>query len=228
MNQAIADLSGNTFFELRLRQAILSAQRDVKQVGLLLIDIDGANNFPVHDFELAEEFFEKIWICLRAELRDSDTIVRMDRGKMAVLLTSVAGPEDVIFVARKVLSKLEERLIEGVKFDIWPRIGIALFPEHSSNADNLVHRADVALTAAKRTKNKYVLYAHELNNATRAILRMSELRRAIVADQLFLLYQPKIDLTNGQIAGLEVLTRWQHPDLGVIPPDEFIPVAERT
>jgi diguanylate cyclase len=229
MNQAIADLSGNTLFELRLRQAILAAQHDVKQVGLLLIDIDATDNFPIQDSELAKEFSEKIWIRLRTVLRDSDTIVRMDDGELAVLLPSVAGPEDVIFVARKVLSKLEEPLLlEGLKFDVRPRIGIALFPEHSSNADNLVHRADIALAEAKRTRNKYVLYAHEQNNAPRAVLRMSELRQAIVADQLFLLYQPKIDLKNGLIAGLEVLTRWQHPDLGLIPPDEFIPVAERT
>jgi diguanylate cyclase len=229
MNQAITDLSGNTLFELRLRQALLAAQHDIKQVGLLLIDIDGTNNFPIEDSELSKEFSENIWIRLRTVLRDSDTVVRMDGGELAVLLPSVAGPDDVIFVARKVLSKLEEPLLlEGLKLDVRPRIGIALFPEHSSSADNLVHRADIALSTAKKTRNKYVLYAQEQNNTPRAVLRMSELRRAIVADQLFLLYQPKINLKTGSIAGLEVLTRWQHPELGLIPPDEFIPVAERT
>jgi diguanylate cyclase (GGDEF)-like protein len=229
MNQAIANLSGNTLFEIRLRQAILAAQHDVKQVGLLLIDIDGTDNLFIQDSELSKEFSERIWIRLRTVLRDSDTIVRMDGGELAVLLPSVAGPEDVIFVAQKVLNKLEEPLLlERVQFDVRPRIGIALFPEHSSNADNLVHRADIALTTAKKTRNKYVLYTQEQNNAPRTILRMSELRQAIVADQLFLLYQPKISLKNGLIAGLEVLTRWQHPELGLIPPDEFIPVAERT
>src|SRR5262245_32875512 len=156
MNQVIADLSGNAFFELRLRQAILAAQHDVKQVGLLLVDINGTDNFPLQDSELSKELFEKIWIRLRTVLRDSDTIVRMEGGELAVLLPSVAGPEDVIFVARKVLSKLEEPLlINRLKFDIRPRIGMALFPEHSSNAEILVYRADIALTAAKRTKSKY-------------------------------------------------------------------------
>jgi predicted signal transduction protein with EAL and GGDEF domain len=153
----------------------------------------------------------------------------MDGGELAVLLPSVAGPEDVIFVAGKVLDKLEEPLLlEGLRFEVRPRIGIALFPEHSNNADNLVDRADIALSTAKKTRQKFVLYAQEQNNTPRAVLRMSELRQAIVADQLFLLYQPKINLKNGSIAGLEVLTRWQHPELGLIPPDEFIPVAERT
>ena len=229
MNQAIADLPGNTIFELRLRQAILAAQHDVKQVGLLLIDIEAINHFRVQDSDLRRELSEKISIRLRAVLRDSDTIVRMDGGELAVLLHSLAGPEDVVFVAQKVLSKLEEPLqVDGLQFQVRPRIGIAVFPEHSSNADNLVHRADIALATAKRTRNKYVLYTQEQINGPRSPLRMSELRRAIVADQLFLLYQPKIDLKNGTIAGLEVLTRWQHPKFGLIPPDEFIPVAERT
>ena len=229
MNQAVTDLSGNTLFELRVRQAILAAQHGVKQVGLLLIDVGGFNDSVIQDSDLTKEFAEKIWIRLRAVLRDSDTIVRMDGGELAVLLPSVTGPEDVIFVARKVLNKLEEPLLFGdIKIDVRPRIGIALFPEHSTNANNLVQRADNALMTAKKTRNKYVLYAQEHTNRSRAPLRMSELRQAIVADQLFLLYQPKINLKNGLIAGLEVLTRWQHPELGLIPPDEFIPVAERT
>jgi predicted signal transduction protein with EAL and GGDEF domain len=222
-------LSGNTLFELRVRQTILAAQHGIKQVGLLLIDIDGVDIFVGRNSQLAQEFYEKTWIGLRTVLRDSDTIVRMDSGELAVLLPSVTGPEDVILVARKILCKLEEPLLlEGLAIDVRPRIGIALFPEHSTNADNLVHRADVALDTAKRTRNKYALYTQEQCNIARAPLRMSELRQAIVADQLFLLYQPKINLKNGLIAGLEVLTRWQHPELGLIPPDEFIPIAERT
>lgn len=229
MNQAIADLPASTLFELRLRQAILAAQHDVKQVGLLLIDNDATDDFPVQVSDLAKDFSEKIWLRLRAVLRDSDTIVRMDGGELAVLLPSLAGPEDVVLVARKILNKLEEPLLmKGLKFEFRPRIGIALFPEHNSNADNLVHRADIALASAKRTGSKYVIYTQEENNTARSVLGMTDLRQAIVADQLFLLYQPKIDLKTGLVAGLEVLTRWQHPELGVISPDEFIPVAERT
>jgi diguanylate cyclase len=229
MNPTLADLSGNTLFELRLRQAILAAQHGIKQVGLLLIDIDILDNFPAEDFLLVNDFSDKIWTRLRAVLRDSDTVVRMDGGELAVLLSSIAGPEDVLLVARKILNKLEEPLIlEGLKFEMQPRIGIALFPEDSTNAETLVQRANMALTTAKMTRRKYALYSREQSNTTRAPLRMSELRHAIIADQLFLLYQPKICLQNGRITGFEVLTRWQHPELGLIAPDEFIPVAERT
>src|SRR5215467_6843429 len=82
MNKAIADLSGHTLFELRLRQAILAAQHDVKQVGLLLIDIEGTDSLFIQDCELLKEFSERIWIRLRTVLRDSDTIVRMDGGEL--------------------------------------------------------------------------------------------------------------------------------------------------
>lgn len=229
MNQAVADLSGNTLVELRVRQAILAAQHSIKQVGLLLIAIDSSDESHIQNPELAKHFAEQIWTRLRTVLRDSDTIARMDTGELAVLLPSVGGAEDVIFVATKVLNKLEEPLlIQGLSFDVRPRIGIALFPEHSTNADTLVRRADIALTTAKRKASKYVLYSQEQSSLSRTPLRMSELRQAIVADQLFLLYQPKIDLKNGRIAGVEVLTRWQHPELGLISPEEFIPVAERT
>jgi len=228
MNLAIADLSANTVFEVRLRQAILAAQHCVKQVGLLLIETENIANFPTYNSALVQELAQTIWGRARTVLRDSDTIARMDDGRLAVLLPSVAGPEDVSFVAGKLLTKLEEPIqLEGSTFNVHPRIGIALFPEHSTSADKLVHTADIALTNAKRTNKRYVLYAQD-QNVSRTLLRMSELRQAIVADQLFLLYQPKINLKTGSVAGLEVLTRWQHPDLGLISPDEFIPVAERT
>jgi predicted signal transduction protein with EAL and GGDEF domain len=229
VTHSVTDLSGNTLVELRARQAILAAQHGIKQVGLLLIAIDNSEETHIRHPELAKHFSEQISIRLRTVLRDSDTIVRMDTGELAVLLPSVGGAEDVIFVASKVLIKLEEPLLmQGLSFDVQPRIGIALFPEHSTNADTLVRRADIALTTAKRKRSKYVLYSQEQNSVSRTPLRMSELRQAIVTDQLFLLYQPKINLKNSRIAGLEVLTRWQHPELGLISPDEFIPVAERT
>jgi predicted signal transduction protein with EAL and GGDEF domain len=228
MSPAIADLSGNTIFDVRVRQAILAAQHCVKQVALLLIDTANIADLQVYNSALVEEYGETIWRRARTVLRDSDTIARMDNGRLAVLLPSVVGPEGVIFVAGKLLTKLQEPiLLHGSKFNLHPTIGIALYPEHSSNADKLMHKADIALTTAKRTKKGYVVYAQD-QNVSRTLLPMSELRQAIVADQLFLLYQPKINLRTSSIAGLEVLTRWQHPDLGLIPPDEFIPVAERT
>src|SRR5207249_10545722 len=96
-----------------------------------------------------------------------------------------------------------------------------------TNANILMQRADLALTVAKQKRHPYVLYSSEQTRGSRAPLRMRELRQAIVADQLFLLYQPKVNLKDGSVTGVEVLTRWQHPDLALISPDALIPVRHR-
>ena len=229
MNENITDLSGNAIFQLRVRQALLAAQHSVKQVGLLLIAFDTAEEFPKGINSPVPEFLEMMLTRLRSVLRDSDTVVAMESGQAAVLLQSIAGPEDVLVVTNKILQNLEKPLnVNGARINIRPRIGIALFPEHSTNANNLMQRAALALTSAKQTSNRYLLYSEDHAQGQRSPLRMSELRQAIVADQIFLLYQPKVSLNTGSISGVEVLARWQHPNLGLISPDEFIPVAERT
>jgi EAL domain-containing protein (putative c-di-GMP-specific phosphodiesterase class I)/GGDEF domain-containing protein len=229
ISQNLADLSENTLFQVRVRQAIMMAQREVRQVGLLMISFDLRENIGLDDGPLLTQFLEKSRLRLGSALRDSDAVYRITRGETAVLLPSLARSEDAVLVAKKILSKLEQPvLLEGLRIDVCPRIGIALFPEHSSNASALMRCAVVALNTARRTKQTYVLYSSDQSSCERPPLRFSELRRAIVLDQLFLHYQPKIDLKTGAVAGLEVLTRWHHPEHGLILPDEFIPIAERT
>src|SRR4029077_19350572 len=178
---------------------------------------------------LFEQFLEKSQLRLASALRGSDAICRSTGGQTAVLLPSLGGSDNAILVAKKILNKLEQPLLlEGLRIDVCPRIGIALFPEHSTSPSALMRCSDVALTTARRTKQSYVLYSPDQSSHERPLLRFRELRRAIVQDQLFLNYQPKVDLKTGTIAGLEALTRWQHPEHGLISPDEFIPVAERT
>lgn len=228
MTQNISDLSADAVFQLRLQQAILVAQHTVKQVGLLLVGFDCPDH-STSDLMRMPNFSDSVWSRLRNTLRDSDTVVRRETGEMAVLLPSVNGPDDVIVVAKKLLGSLQERIsIDGLKTDIRPRVGISLFPEHASNAVTLMERAENALDLGRRNKSSYSLYSHVGGTARRSTLSMGQLRQAIVADQLFLLYQPKISFKEKYVSGLEVLTRWQQPDLGLISPDEFIPVAERT
>ncbi len=224
----LSNTPGDALFELRLRQAVLATQHTTKQVALLLIGFDGTSRFLKKAVDIVD-FAETMWTRTRSSLRDSDTVIKMPEGEIAVLLPSVNGPEDVALVAKKILNKLREPLrLNGQKMDLRPHIGIALFPEHSSDASSLMERADIALSAARKQSKGLVVYSHEEDQPHRIPLRMSQLRQAIVADQLFLLYQPKVNLRDGHISSLEVLTRWQHPDLGLISPDEFIPVAERT
>ena len=229
MSENTTDLSENSLFQVRVRQAVLAAQRSIRHVALLMIAFDPREDIGLNGNSLITQFLEKAWLRLGSALRDSDAVCRITGAETAVLLPSLGGVEDALLVARKILNKLEPPVLtEGLRIDVRPRVGIALFPEHSTNAAALMQCAAIALTNARRTKQSHVLYSSEHSSCQRPLLRLSELRRAIVQDQLLLHYQPKIDLQNEAIAGLEVLTRWQHPDHGLISPDEFIPVAERT
>jgi EAL domain-containing protein (putative c-di-GMP-specific phosphodiesterase class I) len=154
--------------------------------------------------------------------------VHVDGNRWAVLLLSIASPDDAVLVALKIVDELTcPSGMDAINLHIRPRIGIALLPEHTANADTWIAQADSALETATRADKSYFVYRQDAT-VERFPLRMGELRQAIVADQLFLLYQPKINLQDGSISGLEVLCRWQHPEFGIISPTKFIPVAERT
>ncbi len=224
MSQANADLSNITL----VRQAILAAQRSIKQAALLFIGFEHVPDAVSNGGQLSMPVMDEMVIRLRAFLRDSDIVVQVDNGHLAVLLLSITGPDDAVFVALKITKTITEPLeIDGIKLDIRPRIGIALLPDHTANVDTWIAHAHSALKVAKQTRQTYSVYCQEAISE-HAPLRMGDLRQAIVADQLFLLYQPKIQLQEGMISGLEVLSRWQHPEFGIISPTEFIPVAERT
>jgi len=221
----IETLTGDALFQLPVANAILAAQYSARQVGLLLIDFDHAEGLG----NVSNHFSEEIWTRLRNTLRDTDIIIRMNGGEIGVLLPSVNGTEDAILVAGKIHTSLAEPFqSENIRLNVQAHIGIALYPEHGNNADTLIQQARVALGDAMRIKKNYVLFSHDAKLRRHSPLRMSRLRQAIIGDELFLLYQPKVVMRDGSVSGVEVLCRWQHPDLGVVLPDDFIPVAERT
>jgi len=221
----IKNLTGDSLFQLPVANAILAAQYGTRQVALLLLDFDQAEGLG----NITHHFSEQIWTRLRNTLRDTDTVVRLDHGEFGILLPSVNGTEDAILVANKIHSGLAEPLqSENIRLTVKEHIGIALYPEHGSNAGMLIQQGRVALTDALRINKSYVLFSHDPKLRRHAPLRMSRLRQAIVGDELFLVYQPKVVMQDGSISGVEVLCRWQHPDLGAVLPDDFIPIAERT
>lgn len=225
MADDIKNLGGDSVFQLPVANAIHAAQYATRQVALLLIGLDHSEGLG----DIANQFSEEIWTRLRNTLRDTDTVVRLDGGEFGVLLPSVNGAEDAILVANKIHTSLAEPLqSENIRLTVKEHIGIALSPEHGSNAGTLIQQARDALADAMRIAKNYVLYSHDPKRRRHAPLRMSRLRQAIVGDELFLLYQPKIVMSDGSVSGVEALCRWRHPDLGVVLPDDFIPVAERT
>jgi EAL domain-containing protein (putative c-di-GMP-specific phosphodiesterase class I)/GGDEF domain-containing protein len=221
--------AGNSEFELRARQSILSAKHSIPQLAVLLFAFDTTKNglFPGDANFLA--FFNSVSMRLRGALRDSDTVSLLSSGHIGVLLQSIQGPHDLELVTNRLLTRLEEPVqIDHRTFALEPRIGASLFPEHGDSVRSLIEHAKNDLALATTTRKPFTIYASRPGGLISSRQWMTELRQAIVSDQLFLTFQPKVSLLQERVTGVEVLLRWQHPQHGVIVPDQFIPVAERT
>jgi len=167
---------------------------------------------------------------LRAAVRDSDTVARLGGDEFAVLLPNVAdaaAAESVATMLGKVIAA--PIVVEGLSLENEASIGITLFPDHGDDLVGLLQRADVAMYTAKSDAVAHSLYGSERDEySPERLALVGELRRAIEQDELVLHFQPKVDLVSGAVVGVEALVRWQHPERGLLPPGEFIPVAEHT
>lgn len=229
MAQSIADQSENAVFQFRLAQAITAAQRASRHVALLMISLEPAGDSGLEAGPFLPQCFDRAWLRIRNSHRDSDAVCQINGAQTALILPRIAGPDDAVLVAKKILDNIAEPVqLEALRMSVRGRVGIALFPSHATTAASLIECAENALTAAHRTNQPFAFYTAEPNSPQQLTIRLSELRQAIVRNQLFIQYQPKIDLKANAIAGVEALTRWGHPNHGLVAPDQFIPVAERT
>jgi len=163
-------------------------------------------------------------------LRDVDTIARLGGDEFAVLVPDIKNEVAALQVAERIQEALEVPFtVEGLALDVDASIGIALYPDHGVSLDDLVRRADVAMYMAKEAHTGYEMYAPERDQHSLGRLTLlGELRRAIDNGELVLHYQPKADLNTNRIVAAEALVRWEHPREGLLAPDKFIPLAERT
>lgn len=226
----LTELPNRSFFRNCLQQAILAKPLGTRSAAVLLIDLDRfreINDTLGHD--RGDILLQQIGRRLRAAVNESDTISRMGGDEFAVLLP-VVDEKEAILSAERIQKALEEPfLIEGIPIVIEASIGISLSPDHGENPDGLIQRADVAMYVAKEKKLGSTLYSTDIDrHSPRRLALLGELRKAIECNQLFLLFQPKIDLLTGRIKGVEALVRWQHPEYGIIPPDQFIAIAEHS
>lgn len=226
----LTDLPNRALLHDRLRRAVSAATQDRAGGALLLFDLDRfreINDTLGHD--RGDVLLRQIGPRIRDALRNADTVARLGGDEFAVLLPG-AGPEDAGAAAAKIHAALEPPfVIADLPIHVEASIGIVLFPRHGSSADNLIQCADIAMYAAKRSGDGSAVYAPEVDRYNpRRLSLMAELRDAVQNDRLFLLYQPKIRLRTGEVAGVEALVRWRHPQHGVIPPDDFIAPAEQT
>ncbi len=229
MKQTSTVAEGNEEFEVRVRQAIQSAMFSTSQVAVLLIKLYDAIH-PHESVSLTSVSIQNSFLLrITSGLRESDLVSLLGNGQIGVLLRPVQHPQDINLVINRLLTQqIEPAQTNDESIALVPRIGIAVFPDHSGTASDLLDRArnDLALAiAADKTHNPYV---PQFKGRIASRLWLKELRRAIVKDQLFLTFQPKVNLRRPQVTGFEALVRWQHPEYGLILPDQFIPFAERT
>jgi diguanylate cyclase (GGDEF)-like protein len=226
----LTDLPNRLFFQEQLKQALLIAKRESKPVSLLKIDIDRFREIGnAMGHQKGDLILQQFGPRVREALRESDLLARLEGGKFAVLLPS-ADVEGAVGVIRKILKVLEHPfIIEGLTLYVEASVGVANYPEHGNEANILLRRADIAMELAEQTDGKYFVYASDKDEYDpHRLVLMGELRNALDRDELFLHYQPKIDLKTSRISGVEALVRWKHPQRGILPPDQFIRLAEQT
>jgi diguanylate cyclase (GGDEF)-like protein/PAS domain S-box-containing protein len=214
----------------RLARAIGQAERHRKMVGLLFIDLDYFKHIndslghAVGDL-LLQNVAERLMLCVRG----TDTVCRQGGDEFVILLAEIEQPRDAAPIAEKLLSIFATpSVIGGHELHVTPSIGISIYPDDGKDVDSLMKNADTAMYFAKASgRNNYQFFTDEMN--TRAVHRLcveGNLRRALKQDEFELYYQPKIELASGAMIGCEALIRWKDPELGMIYPNQFVPIAE--
>jgi diguanylate cyclase (GGDEF)-like protein/PAS domain S-box-containing protein len=231
LHDVLTDLPNRVLLLDRLEQAILASQRLGTSLALLIMDLDRFKEVnDTFGHHIGDQLLMQVGPRLRKQIRVSDTIARLGGDEFAILLPSIPDVDAAVTTGRKLLRGLESPfLVDEHAFEIGASLGIALAPAHGSDAATLLRRADVAMYIAKQSNSGFAVYSAEQDrNTPTRLAMMSELRHAIDYGQLVLHYQPEVDLRSGAFTRLEALVRWVHPVHGLLPPDEFIPLAERT
>ncbi len=229
-HDALTGLPNRLLFQDRLRMAVLNAQRSEDHLATLFLDLDRfkvINDSLGHSIgdELLRGVAERLGSCVR----EGDTVARLGGDEFTVLVPGMAGDEDAAKIARKILGVLRlPFVIDGRELFLTTSIGVAIYPADGETAETLVRNADTAMYRAKEQgRDNFQLYTPAMNS--RALERLSlesRLRQAIHNQELVLQYQPLVDLETNQIRGAEALIRWEHPEMGLLAPGEFIPLAE--
>ncbi|MBI3275166.1 MAG: EAL domain-containing protein, partial [Methylocystis sp.] len=230
----LTDLPNRLLLLSRLEQAMTQAARSNKAGAVLFIDLDrfkDVNNSLGHP--AGDELLKLVGRRLREKLSPTDTLARLGGDEFVVVLDELSHPEDAGRVADQLINELSDRpfaLAGGREVVLGASIGIAVFPQDGESPHDLLQHADAALQEAKgHGRATYRFYSAALTEAASARLEMEmRLRRALEHDEFVLHYQPLVSLADGKVTGVEALVRWQDPQIGLVPPDRFIPLAEET
>jgi diguanylate cyclase (GGDEF)-like protein len=228
----LTGLPNRRLFNDRLEQALATARREGHPLTVMLIDLDRfkeINDALGHHF--GDVLLRQVSTRLREALRESDTVARLGGDEFAILLPRGGDTGDSERVAEKIRAAIGAPLTlkDGLTLEVEASVGIARFPEHGREPHELLRCADVAMYVAKAARSGQVVYATDQDEGNIERLSLvAELRRALDQEELVVQYQPKVELTSGAVSGVEALVRWRHPERGLLGPDQFIPMAERT
>jgi len=231
-HDALTGLPNRTLLHDRLEQALTQAGRDDHRVAVMFIDLDrfkSINDTLGH--AIGDELLRQVAGRLNGVVRAVDTVSRLGGDEFIVVLRQIAGPDDAVLVAEKIIDAMATPLVvHEHPLRVTPSIGISIFPDDGGGAMQLMKNADTAMYHAKaRGRNTFQFFAPRMNEeATRFFHLEQRLRHALDAGELLLHFQPVVDIREGAVCGMEALVRWQHPEQGMMPPAEFIPVAEET
>lgn len=232
LHDALTSLPNRTLFNDRLTLALAHAHRKGEKLAVLFLDLD---KFKVINDTLGhtigDQLLQGVADKLKNSLREDDTIARLGGDEFALLLPGIAHTRDVIAIAETILEVFKEPwMIYRHELFITASIGIALYPEDGENAENLLKHADTAMYHAKEQgRNNYQFYTPAMYFKSMEKMTLeSNLRRALDREEFLVCYQPFVNTNTGQVANVEALVRWRHPDWGMTSPEKFLALSENT
>ena len=229
---ALTGLPNRTLLEDRLAKALAGARRKKDRVAILFLDLDLFKN--VNDslgHSAGDHLLQEVAERLKTWGRDQDSIARVGGDEFVLVLNDIKDTPDAAVAAERLMDAMTaEFVVQGRSLHIGCSLGISIFPEHGADGETLIKNADAAMYRAKDYgRNNFQFFTNDMNAQVMERLTLeNSLRLALAKKELFLVYQPQLDIASGTITGLEALLRWQHSDLGLVPPDKFIRIAENS
>jgi len=231
-HDALTNLPNRALFKDKLKLAIENASREGNMFAVLFLDLDRfklINDTLGHN--AGDEFLQVTAGRLMNCIREEDTVSRQGGDEFTILLSRIKKPQDAIAAAKKILKEVQKPVVlSSRKFQISASVGITMYPGDGEDIDTLLRNADITMYRSKASGgNIYRLYTPSMNVETMDRMELeNSLRTALQRQEFELYYQPQVNLKSGRIVGMEALLRWHHPSLGLLPPMEFIPIAEET